>query len=357
MAPSPEKVRDGRFSLMVVSAVVAAVLTVAALTLPVPYVIESPGPAINTIGKVNGKPVITVTGTQSFPDSSGSLDLTTVHLTGGLPGNEINFFQAFGSWLNPADTVYPAELIYAPGTSKDVVNSQNSAAMTSSQENATAAALGALNIAYKSVKAVASVPDNGASAGILKPDDVLLTIDGAKVTDLSVIQSTLAAGGGKPVTLEIQRAGATQTVSVTPRQGSDGKFLLGVTLQDKFSFPFEVNISLSNIGGPSAGMIFALGIMDKLTPGDLAGGKHFAGTGTIDPQGNVGAIGGIAQKMIGARQNGAEYFLAPGANCGDVIGHIPNGLQVIKVDTLKEAFDAVSLIGAGKDGSSLPSCK
>jgi len=342
---------------MMVSGAVAVVLAVAAVTIPVPYVVESPGPAINTIGKINNQPVITVSGTESFPATGGSLDLTTVHVTGGLPDSQINFFQAMQAWLTPSDSLYPAELIYAPGTSQEAVNSENSAAMTSSQENATAAALTALNIDYKTVTAVASVLTDGASGGIIKPDDVLLTIEGKPITGISVIQDVLAQQPGKAVTVELLRDGVSKSVSVTPRKGTDGKYLLGITLQDKFTFPFEVNITLSNIGGPSAGMMFALGIMDNLTPGDLTGGKPFAGTGTIDPQGNVGAIGGIAQKMIGAQQNGAEYFLAPAANCSDVVGHVPNGLQVIKVATLKEAYEAVSAIGSGKDSSTLPTCK
>lgn len=357
MAAPPKVARDGRVSLMTVSGVIAVVLAIAALTIPVPYVVESPGPAINTIGTMNNQPVITVAGHPSFPATAGSLDLTTVHLTGGLPDSQINIFQALQAWLSPSNSLYPAELIYAPGISQDAVNSENSAAMTGSQENATAAAFKALNIDFKTALAIASIPDDGASAGILKPDDVLLTLDGKAVTGLPMIQAELAAGKGKPVELSVLRAGANKTVTVTPKAGTDGKFLLGISLQDKFTFPFDVTISLSNIGGPSAGMIFALGIMDTLTPGNLTGGKDFAGTGTIDPDGNVGAIGGIAQKMIGARDNGANYFLAPSANCSDVVGHVPNGLQVIKVATLKEAYDAVQLVGSGKDSSSLPTCK
>lgn len=354
---SPPAHRDGRFSLMMVSGVVAVVLGVAAMAIPVPYVIESPGPAINTIGRVNDQPVITVSGKDSFPATSGSLDLTTVHLSGGLPDSQVNIFEVFRSWLTPADAIYPAELIYAPGISQSAVNSENSAAMTTSQEDATAAALTALKIDYRTVLAVASVPADGASAGILKPDDVLLTIGGKNVTDLGVIRGVLAEGQGRAVALTVRRGGAEKTVSVTPKAGKDGKYLLGIALQNKFTFPFDVKISLSNIGGPSAGMMFALGIMDTLTPGELTGGAHFAGTGTIDPQGKVGSIGGIAQKMVGARNSGADYFLAPAANCGDVLGHVPDGLRVIKVDSLEQAYEAVSAIGAGQDGSKLPTCQ
>ncbi len=353
----PTAVRDRRFSLMVGSGLIAVVLAVAAMTLPVPYVIESPGPAINTIGEFNGKPIISVAGHESFPSKSGSLDLTTVRLAGGLPDSHINFFDALKSWLTPSQTLYPAELIYAPGVSQETVNSENSAAMTGSQENATAAALNALSIGFESNLAVASIPEGGAASGILKPDDVILAIGGQKVTSLSVIQTVLAKGAGTAEELEIRRGGKDMTVSVTPKKSSEGKYLLGIALQNTFKFPFDVKISVENIGGPSAGMIFALGIMDKLTPGDLTGGKQFAGTGTIDPQGQVGAIGGIAQKMVGARGEGADYFLAPAANCADVVGHVPAGLQVIKVNTLQDAYNAVSLIGSGGDGSTLPTCK
>lgn len=353
---APAVTRDRRVPAMIISGAVAAVLAVAALTIPVPYVVESPGPAINTIGRMDDSPIITITGKEDFPAVTGALDLTTVRLAGGLPGNSISFFDALKSWLTPSHTIYPAELIYAPGSSQEVINSENSAAMTGSQENATAAALTALGIEFESNLAVASIPDDGAAAGILKTDDVLLALDGQPVADLAQIQSALASGKGAEVDITVLRNGEKQTHSVTPRPGDEGKYLLGVTLQNTFNFPFDVQISLENIGGPSAGLIFALGIMDNLTPGELTGGKHFAGTGTIDPDGKVGAIGGIAQKMVGARSGGADYFLAPADNCQDVIGHIPDGLEVFRAATLKEAFEAVSVIGSGKDSSSLPTC-
>jgi PDZ domain-containing protein len=127
-------------------------------------------------------------------------------------------------------------------------------------------------------------------------------------------------------------------------------------LQYKFTFPFNVTISLDKVGGPSAGMMFALGIIDTVTPGDLTGGKHIAGTGTITPDGTVGPIGGIGQKMQGARSGGATLFLAPAANCGEVVGHVPDGLQVVKVENLAEAREAVRVIGSGGDTSGLPGC-
>lgn len=123
-----------------------------------------------------------------------------------------------------------------------------------------------------------------------------------------------------------------------------------------FEFPVKVNFALDGIGGPSAGMIFALAIYDEMTPGDLTGGKKIAGTGTIDEQGTVGPIGGIRQKMIGSRSDGAEYFLAPGSNCEDVTGHIPEGLQVVRVDSLTEAIEAVEQIAQQSSIEGLATC-
>jgi PDZ domain-containing protein len=145
-------------------------------------------------------------------------------------------------------------------------------------------------------------------------------------------------------------------VSITPTKTEAGRYVLGVILQYKFKFPFEVKISLEKVGGPSAGLMFALGIIDTVTPGDLTGGKHIAGTGTITPDGVVGPIGGVSQKMHGARSAGASIFLAPAENCDDVVGHIPEGLQVVRVENLTGARKAVELAASGGDTSGLPVC-
>ena len=129
--------------------------------------------------------------------------------------------------------------------------------------------------------------------------------------------------------------------------------MLGVIVQQQYQFPFTVNISIGNIGGPSAGMMFALGIIDRLTGMGLAGGKFIAGTGEISPNGAVSAIGGIQQKMVGARDAGATVFLAPAGNCSDTVGAVPAGLRVVKVSTLSGAIADLKAI---KQGKSVPSC-
>ena len=119
----------------------------------------------------------------------------------------------------------------------------------------------------------------------------------------------------------------------------------------------NINIAMhiDDIGGPSAGMMYTLGVLQKLSTTDLTGGKIIAGTGTIDANGKVGPIGGIQFKMIGARKQGAIWFLAPTSNCSQVVGHIPDGLRVVSVGTLDEAYQALRAIGQGK-GQSLPEC-
>ena len=109
----------------------------------------------------------------------------------------------------------------------------------------------------------------------------------------------------------------------------------------------KVSMHVDDIGGPSAGMMYALGVIDKLTEADETGGKTIAGTGTIDAKGKVGAIGGIRLKMLGALRDGATWFLAPESNCNEVVGHVPQGLRVVKVSTLDEAYQALVAIGQG----------
>jgi PDZ domain-containing protein len=191
---------------------------------------------------------------------------------------------------------------------------------------------------------------------VLRAGDVLVAVDGAPAADLASLRSALRSGApGRVVQVGVVRDGAPQRLAVTTGTGPDGEAVLGVLVDPRFDFPVDVDIQVDRIGGPSAGMVFALGVYDLLTPGSLTGGRRVAGTGTIDATGEVGAIGGIASKMVGARQAGATLFLAPAANCAEVVGHVPAGLRVVRVGTLHEARLAVQAVAAGR-GSGLPGC-
>ena len=345
---------SSRYMIMIVSGLLALGLGVGAAALPVPYVVESAGPTFNTLGQDGDKQVITISGRQSFP-AKGNLDLTTVVMSGG-PKSPASIFEVFRAWLDKSKAIYPEELIYPKGTTAEETVQQGEIAMETSQENAVAAALRELDIPFEQRLTVAGLSDASPSAGKIQDGDRLISINGKPITAMSVIQAELSAGAGAPAAVVVERNGSTVTETVTPTKNANDRYVLGVLLSSDFTFPFDVKISLDNVGGPSAGMMFALGIVDSLTPGDMTGGKHVAGTGTITADGAVGAIGGIAQKMIGARDHGATMFLAPAANCADVVGHVPDGLQVVKVETLADATAAVERLGAGKDTASLPTC-
>ena len=339
---------------MMLSGVLALGLGIAAVTVPVPYVVESPGPTFNTLGQAEGSPVISVTGHETYT-AKGNLDLTTVYVEGG-PNGPVSILGAFGAWLDGTKSVHPVELLYPAGTTKEETDEQGAVAMTSSQENAVASALKELDIPFGQQLQAAGLPDGSPSAGKVEDGDIFESINGKPITSLAVVQEELVGGKGAPATLVVQRAGEPVTQTITPMDNGAGRYILGVMLKYLFTFPFDVKISLDKVVGPSAGLMFSLGIIDTVTPGDLTGGKHVAGTGTITPDGAVGPIGGIRQKMLGAREGGATVFLAPAENCDEVVGHVPEGLQVLKVENIAEARHAVEVAGSGQDMGALPVC-
>jgi Lon-like protease len=343
-------------TLIIATAGVIAALAVAVLV-PVPYVILGPGPTLNTLGNdSSGHPLITIKGHPVYP-TSGHLNMVTVGYQGG-PGANINIFSALAAWLNPHEAVVPESELFPPGQTQQQAQQADTQQMTSSQQQAIAAALTELHISYRMQEVVVQPEAGFPAAGVLKAGDVITSVDGQPVTGNPLTGQTnltsliSAHPAGSTLTLTIVRNGHTETVQVATKE-SGGRPVMGVQIMGQYQFPFTVSFSVGDIGGPSAGMMFALGIIDKLTSLNLTGGKFIAGTGEIEPSGKVDPIGGIQQKMVGARNAGATVFLAPASNCSDVKGAIPSGLQVIKVATLSQA---VTDLEALKSGQPVPSC-
>lgn len=353
-SPAPRRRRSPRSRALFVAGGTALVLGGAGLLLPSPYIVESPGPTFNTIGESGSNPLISIEGRETYP-TTGELDLTTVYVSGG-PNSGISMAEVLLAWVSREDAVLPVDFVYPPGTTSNEVQEENAAAMSSSQESAVAAALAQLDIPFTEELAVAGVMEGAPAEGKLETGDILVKVDGTTIEGMDSLREALNAGGGKPASITVRRDGTEQDVTVTPVRSESGAYQVGAYLNIDYTFPFDVSIALENVGGASAGMMFALGIIDKLTPDELTNGQHFAGTGTIDAAGNVGPIGGIGQKMVGARDAGARFFLAPAANCGEVAGNIPDDLVVVSVETLDDAVEAVRTLASGGSADGLGSC-
>ncbi|WP_157249609.1 YlbL family protein [Nonomuraea typhae] len=339
-------------TLLVAGFMVLALGVVGAL-MKVPYVVLSPGPTENTIGEVDKKPVISITDRQTYP-TDGALSLVTVAYQGG-PGSRIDLMTALRGWLDPNVAVVPEETIFPESRTAKQVEEENTVEMANSQDSATAAALTELGIKYGTAVTVVTTEKGQPADGKLLKGDEINAIDGKKVTDTEMVQGTVRAlKAGTDVVFNVTRGKETLDVTVKTTQGDQGRSKVGLSMQAKYKFPFKVSISVGDVGGPSAGLMFALGIMDKLTPGSMTGGKSIAGTGTITPQGEVGPIGGIAQKMVGAKKAGATVFFAPADNCAEALKSVPDGLRLVKAETLHQAAQALESIRAGK--TDLPAC-
>jgi len=351
--PAPPVTR--RAALVSGGVLLTAVLLVVLLLMPVPYAVNSPGPTLDTLGSHDDQPLITIDGAETY-DSTGELRLTTVSTTGG-PGYPSSVLGVLQGWLSPSRRVLPVESVFPQDATQEQLDQQNEAQMVSSQENATVAALEELGYTVPVTLTVHEAVEGTGAVGVVEPGDVLLSYDGTPLTSYGQLIDLLdATEPGTTVTLGVQRDGAEVDLDVvTGAREDDEGSQLGVYIDPTFDPPVDVSIRIDQIGGSSAGTMFALGIIDKLTPEDEAAGQVIAGTGTMDLNGAVGPIGGIRQKMAGALRDGADWFLAPVDNCDEVVGNVPDGLTVVKVATLHEAREAVEAIGAG-EADDLPTC-
>jgi len=339
---------------LLIASVGTAVAIAVSVLVPVPYVILGPGPTLNTLGKdSSGQPLITISGHPSYP-TTGHLNLVTVSHQ-GCAGNRFNIFTALVAWLNPHQAVVPESEICPAGQTQKQTQEQDTQEMTSSQSTATAAALTQLHIPYTTEVVVVLTQKGFPAYGVLKAGDVITEVDGQPVTSQGGLTRLVYAHPvGSTLTLTVIRDGQSRQVQVGTRQ-SGGHPVMGVQIREQYKFPFEVKISVGDIGGPSAGMMFSLGIIDKLTKLDLTAGRFIAGTGEITARGQVQPIGGIQQKMVGARNAGATIFLTPAANCADTKGAVPAGLRLVKVNTLNQAVTYLEALKSGHPDS-VPSC-
>ena len=363
-APSGESRRRRRLrrtvaagSFILVVALIAAVFLV-----PVNAVIEAPGPTWNVLdnGSSSDQDVLKVSGTETYP-TEGALRMTTVSVS-GCPGYPVTTADLIAAWFSADKRIVDRNEVCPQDQSAEQVEETGKAQMTASQDSAVIAALVETGKAGAMHLTVTEVTEQQTSTEI-QAGDVLETItpQGGQTTTLASfsqlreLMTTIPEG--TRVTLGVRRGDQKASAALTtiaPQEGTTGS-LLGLSLKISVDSPVEATFGLSDVGGPSAGMMFALGVVDAITPGSLTGGKDISGTGTIDMTGQVGPIGGIQQKMAGARESGSTFFLAPASNCNEVKGHEPKDMQVFAVNTLHEAVAATEAIASG-DTSGLATC-
>jgi PDZ domain-containing protein len=329
-------------------------LWVSAAIMPLPYVTYEPGLTVDVLAVNDGSEIIQVEGHKTYHDD-GELRMTTVYVS--QPDADVNLFELMHDWISREDSVYPYKSVYQKGVTTEQNRQEGAVEMVSSQDAATAVALDELGYDVKPAIEVLNVTDGAPADGRLEMRDIFLEVDGKTVsTTEDVVNAVKATPAGQPVEFVVRRDGRRTSVSVTPKS-VDGKPTIGIQFGTGFVFPFRVSVNIDpSIGGPSAGLMFSLGIYDTLTPGSLTGGEVVAGTGTIDGSGKVGPIGGIQQKIVGARDAGARLFLVPPDNCQDAVGAPAEDMRLVKAETMHDAVAAIKTWVADHDAD-LPSCE
>ena len=370
-----------RVNLRSVSAVATCALLAGAFILPSSYVKEGPGPLFDVLGTYQEKEVIEVSGAPSYK-TFGKMNMTTVSVSGG-PYTELSGAEAFYSWLafdGNRSLVVPTDALY-PHVSHEQATAATGAQMADSQTQAKVAAMRELKMAVNEKVQVLSTVEGSPAASALKADDRIVKVGEKQIETLTDVPKAVDASNGSPIDVTVERNGTQQTFKLTPVRSSDNsRWILGAGLKQSYDLPAHVQYNLDGVGGPSAGLMLALGTVDKLSEGTLladedAGGdpyrSYISGTGTIDADGKVGAIGGIKYKILATGRYGARYFLAPKENCDSIVkmqaqdpdlfnyyhaGQVSGTMTAIPVSTLDEAVKTVEAIKSGTPDDSLPRC-
>ncbi len=333
-----------RILTLMVALLPIVVFGVLLAAVPVPYVALGPGPTFDTLGEFEGKPVVAIEGT-SVKSTSGHLNMTTVSQRDGL-----TLGQALAFWASGNDQLVPRDMVFPPEKSRDDIEKSQNADFHRSEDNAEYAALNYLK--YPKAVTVERVTDPGPSQGKLQPGDAIDAVNGTKVAKIEEFTTLIkATKPGDEVVLDYRRKNAPPgSTRITLGKNDDRDYgYLGIAVQDAPWAPFVVDFNLANIGGPSAGLMFSLAVVDKLTTGELNGGKFIAGTGTIGPDGEVGPIGGISHKMVTAQQAGATAFLVPADNCDEARTAPDNTMTLIKAESLTQTIDSLKTLTSGAE--------
>lgn len=348
---------------------------------PLPYIVYDAGPTVDVLSERDGTPVIDIQGEEKAQrqlrdpqPNEGQLRMVTVSELGG-PGSTVRFGNLFRAYFSKQRSIVPYSSVYTEEVTREDVEEASQVQMASSHSAGTVAAFEYLGIPIDTILLIVGTVPGSDAEGTLEEGDVLVSLetpDGIthpidspsvpftvlpNVAPESTVKVTVIRGGEVDVEKMRVVGGKEIEVEVTTQAAPDGEkgSKLGVYLDALTELPFDVDIHLERIGGPSAGVMFALGIVNKLSSEDITNGEKIAGTGALDFAGNVHPIGGINQKLYGAERDGAQWFLLPTKNCEEALTNHPEKLQMVPVANFTEALDAVEMIATGET-SGLPTC-
>jgi PDZ domain-containing protein len=283
-------------------AVVLFMIMVAGFAIHVPYTTISPGEAVPLTRLVR------VAGAKTFPTPRGDIRLLFVR-----ERDHVNLWRYLQAQIDSDVEIYKDKEVNPSGQSQQQLNEQAAQQMADAKSAATKVALEAAGYQVRTAAGLIVsefVPGMPAEKA-LKLGDVILRADGRTITRTRDLTDAIRRHrAGEQVALEIRRGGDRRTVRVGI-VNQDSRRFIGVVASPRFDFPLKVDVDTAGIGGPSGGLAMSLAILDDLTPGNLAGPKRVAVTGTIGYEGTVGEIGGIEQKAVAARAAGARLFLVP----------------------------------------------
>lgn len=339
-------------AVFIATPLLCALLIAAAVT-PLPYAAYSPGPTFDILAQnADEAELIQVDGHKTYYED-GQIRFTTVQTT--ARDNKLSLIELLQVWADSDRAVIPYDVAHPRDFTAEQEKEQGQVAMATSQDVAKAMALKELGYDLVTSTQVIEVVEDSAAYGKLEAGDVFVRADGKRVTEpQDVVDAVTSHDVGDPVRFVVRRGDQRLIVAIAPRK-VDGEPKVGVSVGESYEFPFEIKLRVDPaIGGPSAGLMFSLGIYDTLTPGSLTGGETIAGTGELLPDGTVGPIGGIEQKIAGAEDAGAELFFVPADNCPDVAGLDP-ALQLVKASTMHQARVALEKWVEDRDAD-LPAC-
>jgi PDZ domain-containing protein len=349
LAPERPRVATWVKVLVAVSVMVIAVV-IAGFMIHVPYTTISPGASVPLASKVQ------VQGGKTFPEPRGDIRLLFIR-----ERNHVNLWRYVRAKLDD-NTQILDDATATGGQSPADAQAEAVADMASAKVSAAKVALEAAGYEIEPPSGVlvqATLPSRP-DAAVLQAGDVIVRADGRPVVNSSDLTEVIKSHApGETVKLTVVRDGKRVPVDVRLSAADDGSAVIGVRVFPNYQFPLDVAVDTAGIGGPSAGLAIALAVLDDLTPGDLTGGNRVAVTGTIDPNGNVGDVGGIEQKGITARAADAQLFLVPKCNeeypaevlqaCNDDLARLQrragSKVDVVPVGTFEEALEVLRANG------------